>query len=106
MVKDGAKVTIIPVENFHCVEAQDHYVLIVSGGRKLLKQQTISSHEKMLNPAISLRLHRSAIVNVERMAGIEPYTNDSRPAILIDGTRLPFRRAGYASPKALVGGRI
>ena len=106
VVKDGAKVTIIPVDKLDYVEAQDDYVLIVSGGRKLLKQQTISSLENLLHPAKFLRLHRSVIVNVERVARIEPYTKDSRIAILIDGTRLPVSRAGYARLKDLLGGRI
>jgi two-component system LytT family response regulator len=106
VVKDGAKVTIVPVDKLDYVEAQDDYVLIVSAGRKLLKQQTISSLEKLLDPARFLRLHRSVIVNVERVARIEPYTKDSRIAILIDGTRLPVSRAGYARLKDLMGGRI
>ena len=106
VVKDGAKVTIIPVDKLDYVEAQDDYVLIVSGGKKLLKQQTISSLEGLLNPANFLRLHRSVIVNVERVARIEPYTKDSRIAILTDGTRLPVSRAGYARLKDLLGGRI
>ena len=106
VVKDGAKVTIVPVDKLDYVEAQDDYVLIVSGGKKLLKQQTISSLESLLNPAKFLRLHRSVIVNVERVARIEPYTKDSRIAILIDGTRLPVSRAGYARLKDLLGGRV
>ena len=105
VVKDGAKVTIVPVDKLDYVEAQDDYVLIVSGGRKLLKQQTISSLEKLLNPSIFLRLHRSVIVNVERVARIEPYTKDSRIAILNDGTRLPVSRAGYARLQDLLGER-
>ena len=106
VVKDGAKVTIIPIEKVDYVEAQDDYILIASGGRKLLKQQTISSLEGALNPVNFLRLHRSVIVNVERVARIEPYTKDSRIAILNDGTRLPVSRAGYARLKDLLGGRI
>ena len=106
VVKDGTKVTIIPVDKLDYVEAQDDYVLIASGGRKMLKQQTISSLENLLNPSKFLRLHRSVIVNVERVARIEPYTKDSRIAILNDGTRLPVSRAGYARLKELLGGRI
>ncbi len=106
VVKDGAKVTIIPIEKLDYVEAQEDYVLIASAGRKLLKQQTISSLEASLNPANFLRLHRSVIVNVERVARIEPYTKDSRIAVLNDGTQLPVSRAGYARLKELLGGRI
>jgi two-component system LytT family response regulator len=43
-----------------------------------------------------VRVHRSVILNLERIARIEPYGKESRIAILMDGTRLPVSRAGYA----------
>jgi two-component system LytT family response regulator len=43
-----------------------------------------------------VRVHRSFIVNVERLARIERYAKDSRLAVLKDGTKLPVSRAGYA----------
>ena len=52
--------------------------------------------EALLDPAAFVRIHRSAIVNLERVARIEPYGKDSRIAILRDGTRLPVSRTGYA----------
>ena len=94
-VRDGSKVHIIPVHKLDYVEAQDDYVSLASGGRKVLKQQTISSLERGLDPAMFLRIHRSVIVNVERVAKIEPYTKDTKLAILRDGTRLPVSRSGY-----------
>jgi two-component system LytT family response regulator len=52
-----------------------------------------------------VRIHRSYIVNFERVARIEPYGKDSRLAILSDGTRLPVSRAGYARLKFLLDDR-
>jgi two-component system LytT family response regulator len=66
-----------------------------SEGKSYLKQQTIGEIEAMLDPARFVRIHRSAIVNLERIARIEPYGKDSRLAILIDGTKLPVSRSGY-----------
>jgi len=43
-----------------------------------------------------VRIHRSYILNVERLTQVEPYGKDSRIAILRDGTRLPVSRLGYA----------
>ena len=77
-------------------EAQDDYVALHSGGKSYLKQQTIGSLEALLDPARFVRIHRSAIVNLERVARIEPYAKESRVAILTDGTRLPVSRSGYA----------
>lgn len=105
VVKDGTKVTLIPVAKLDYVEAQDDYVALASGGKKTLKQQTIASLEAGLDPDSFVRIHRSYIVNLERVARIEPYGKDSRLAILNDGSRLPVSRAGYARLKALLDQR-
>jgi two-component system LytT family response regulator len=98
-------VTIIPVDKLDYVEAQDDYVELHSQKRSYLKQQTISSLEAILEPKKFVRIHRSCIVNLERLAKIEPYTKDSRLAILNDGTQLPVSRSGYARLTALLEGK-
>jgi two-component system LytT family response regulator len=95
-VRDGTRVHVIPLEKLDYAEAQDDYVALHSGGKSYLKQQTIGSLEALLDPARFVRIHRSAIVNLERVARIEPYAKESRVAILTDGTRLPVSRSGYA----------
>jgi len=105
VVKDGTRVTLIPVAKLDYVEAQDDYVALASHGAKHLKQQTIASVEAGLDPAGFVRIHRSYIVNFERVVRIEPYGKDSRLAILADGTRLPVSRTGYARLKALLDDR-
>jgi two-component system, LytTR family, response regulator len=103
VVKDGAKVHIIPLEKLDYVEAQDDYVALRSEKKNYLKQQTISSVETQLDPKKFVRIHRSYIVNLERIARIEPYTKDSRVAVLTDGTQLPVSRSGHARLKELLG---
>ena len=103
VVKDGAKVHIIPIEKLDYVEAQDDYVALRSEKKNYLKQQTISSVETQLDPKKFVRIHRSYIVNLERIARIEPYTKDSRVAVLTDGTQLPVSRSGHARLKELLG---
>jgi two-component system LytT family response regulator len=106
VVKDGTKVTLIPVAKLDYAEAQDDYVALASQGKKHLKQQTIAGLEAGLDPNSFVRIHRSYIVNLERVARIEPYGKDSRLAILTDGTtRLPVSRAGYARLKVLLDER-
>jgi two-component system LytT family response regulator len=102
VVKDGARVQIIPVAKLDYVEAQDDYVALASEGKKHLKQQTISSLEAALDPRNFLRLHRSYLVNLERVAKVEPYGKETHVAILSDGTRLPVSRAGYARLRAML----
>jgi two-component system LytT family response regulator len=103
VVKDGTKVHIIPVEKLDYAEAQDDYVGLRSEKKMYLKQQTISSLEAQLDPKRFVRIHRSYLVNLERIARIEPYTKDSRVAILQDGTQLPVSRSGHAKLKELLG---
>jgi two-component system LytT family response regulator len=106
VVKDGTRVHIIPVDRLDYAEAQDDYVELHSQGKNYLKQQTISSLESTLDPERFVRIHRSTIVNLERVAKIEPYAKDSRVAVLSDGTQLPVSRAGYDRLKALLGEKL
>jgi two-component system LytT family response regulator len=99
LVRDGAKVHIIPVEKIDYIEAQDDYVSIRTEGRSILKQARLAVLEQQLDEKKFIRIHRSFILNIERLAKIEPYAKDSRVAILRDGTRLQVSRAGYARLK-------
>jgi two-component system LytT family response regulator len=95
IVKDGVNVHVIPVENLDYIEAQDDYIALKTEGKSVLKQQTISAVEAALDPSRFVRIHRSFIVNVERVVKIEPYSKDSKVAILRSGARLPVSRVGY-----------
>jgi len=106
VVKDGARVHVIPVDRLDYAEAQDDYVALHSQGKTYLKQQTISSLESALDPEKFVRIHRSFIVNLERVARIEPYAKDSRVAVLSDGTQIQVSRAGYDRLKSLLGEKL
>jgi two-component system LytT family response regulator len=101
-VRDGTRVFIIPVAKLEYAEAQDDYVALAADGKKHLKQQTISSLESALDPQRFMRIHRSYIVNLERVAKVEPYGKDSHIAVLSNGTQLPVSRAGYARLRAFL----
>ena len=105
VVRDGTRITLIPVGKLDYAEAQDDYVALASEGKKHLKQQTIASLETCLDPDRFVRVHRSYLVNFERVARIEPYGKDSRLAILADGTRLPVSKTGFARLKILLDQR-
>ena len=105
VVKDSTRITLIPIAKLDYAEAQNDYVALASQGKKHLKQQTIASLEACLDPNCFVRVHRSYIVNLERVVRIEPYGKDSRLAILADGTRLPVSRAGYARLQSLLNER-
>ena len=96
LIRDGSQVHVLPVEKIDFVEAQDDYVCFKSEGKDYLKDQTMSALEAQLDPSRFVRIHRSFLLNIERIARVELYAKDSRVAILRDGRRLPVSRAGYA----------
>jgi two-component system LytT family response regulator len=96
LIRDGSHVHVLPVDRIDYVEAQDDYVCFKSDGTSYLKDQTLGSVEASLDRARFVRIHRSYLLNIDRIARVELYAKDSRVAILRDGTRLPVSRAGYA----------
>jgi two-component system LytT family response regulator len=96
LIRDGAQVHVLPVDRIDYVEAQDDYVCFKADGREYLKDQTMGAVEAALDPARFVRIHRSYLLNIDRIARVELYAKDSRVAILRDGRRLPVSRAGYA----------
>jgi two-component system LytT family response regulator len=103
LVRDGPRVHVLPVEKIDYVQAQDDYVCFRCEGREYLKEQTLGELETALDPAKFVRIHRSYLLNVDRLARVELDERENRMAILGDGTRLPISRAGHARLTALLG---
>lgn len=103
VIRDGAHVHVLPVEQIDFIEAQDDYLEFASSGKRLRKQQTLTDLETQLDRARFVRIHRSFILNLERLVRIEPYAKDSWLAILKDGSQLPLSRTGYTRLKELIG---
>jgi len=95
LIRDGSRVHVLPVDAIDYVEAQDDYVAFHSEGKSYLKDQTLAAVENLLDAARFVRIHRSYLLNIDRIGRVELYAKDSRIAILRDGTKLPVSRAGY-----------
>ncbi len=95
IVHDGGEIHVIPIGDVDLLAAQDDYVAIHVGSKAWLKQQPLGEMESTLDPARFVRVHRSYIVALDRIARIEPYAKDSRVAILRDGREVPVSRGGY-----------
>jgi two-component system LytT family response regulator len=95
VIRDGAHVHVLPVDKIDYVEAQDDYVAFRAAGKSHLKEQTLGEVEGQLDRRRFVRIHRSYLLNIDRLARVELYAKDSRVAILADGTKLPVSRAGY-----------
>ena len=102
VVRQGPRVHVIPVDRLDYAEAQDDYVSLRSEGKSYLKQQTLSDLEGSLDKARFVRIHRSYLLNLDRLARIETEGGEPKGVVLADGTRLPLSRSGYARLKALL----
>lgn len=99
---DDGSIQVVPASRIDYVEAADDAIVIVSGETKLRKQQPIGDLAEELDPARFVRIHRSYLLNIERLEKIELYAKDSRVAILRGGGRLPVSRSGYARLRELL----
>lgn len=102
LIRDGARVHVVPTPAIDWIEAQDDYVAISAAGKTHLKNGRMAELEEGLDPALFLRVHRSYIVNLGAIARIEAPTKDSWCAVLKDGKRIPVSRSGYAKLKELM----
>jgi two-component system LytT family response regulator len=102
LVRDGPRVHVLPVEKIDYVQAQDDYVCFRCEGKEYLKEQTLGQVEATLEPAKFVRIHRSYLLNLDRLSRVETDERENRVAMLADGRRLPISRAGYARLTALL----
>lgn len=100
LFRDRGQVHIIPVNKIDYIEAQDDYINIHSEGKAILKTQSLSDLETHLDSSQFVRIHRSYIINLSALKGIERATKDSHVAVLHSGAKLPISRSGYDRVKA------
>lgn len=102
LIRDGARVHVVPSAAIDYIEAQDDYVQVTAAGKAWLKNQRMSELEAQLDPQVFIRIHRSYIVNVGSIARIEPASKDNYCAVLKDGARLPISRSGYQKVREMM----
>lgn len=94
VIKKSGKIHVISTVDISYLEAQDDYVMIYTSNERFLKQQTMKYFEKHLDNEQFIRVHRSYIVNVQRIERIEPYEKTNYILILKDGNKIPVSRSG------------
>jgi two-component system LytT family response regulator len=99
VVKEGAQVHVIPVQDVIWIAAADDYVEIHTPTRRYLKQKPMNSFEQHLPEDQFVRVHRSAIVAVAQIKKIEPDTKDTWSLTLKDGREINVSRSGMKSLK-------
>jgi two-component system LytT family response regulator len=106
VVKSGGTVLFVRVEDIDWIEAADYYARLHVGPRSHLVRETMAALEQKLDPARFFRVHRSAIVNLDRVKQLQPYFRGQHVVVLADGTRLKLNRARRERLEALLGQRL
>lgn len=92
-VKSPRGLTLVRASEVDWVDAAGNYVRLNSNGATYLMRETMSSLEQRLDPEMFLRIHRSTIVNIERIREIRPLQHGEHLVILDGGQRLTLSRS-------------
>jgi len=93
-IKSGGKVLFLKLDEIDWIEAADNYVRLHAAREAHLLRETMNSLEKRLDPEQFIRVHRSRIVNTQRVKELRPLFRGEYDITLKDGTRLETGR-GY-----------
>ncbi len=104
VIKSGGRITVLGTAEIDWVEAQGDYAKIHTGRTWHLLRETMRRLEKQLDPARFVRIHRSTIVNIERIRELQPFFRGEYVVILQDGAKLKLSR-GYKDQLESVLGR-
>jgi two-component system LytT family response regulator len=94
VVKSGGRVFFLRTEDLDWIEAAGNYVRLHLGEEAHLFRETMTHMEARLDTRRFVRIHRSRIVNTERIKELQPWFNGEYVVVLRNGTRLPLSR-GY-----------
>ena len=104
VIKSGGRATILPVRDIDWIEAEGDYVKVHTGKVVHLLRDTMRHLEADLDPGRFVRIHRSTMVNVERIKELQPFFRGEYVVALHDGTSLKLSR-GYKEHLEAVLGR-
>ncbi|WP_430392032.1 LytR/AlgR family response regulator transcription factor [Dyella sp. 20L07] len=91
-VNSGEHIRVIPVDDIDWIRADGNYVHIHAASNAYLHRESLRHLLATLDPARFLRIHRSILVNVERIREVHPLFQGSAEVVLHDGTRLSLSR--------------
>jgi len=94
VVKSGGKLFFLRTDEIDWIEASGNYVRVHVGNDSHLLRETMASLEAKLDPNVFFRIHRSRIVNMERIKEMQPWFNGEYVVMLTTGVRLTLSR-GY-----------
>jgi two-component system LytT family response regulator len=103
LLKSSGEIIFLKTGEIDWIEAEGDYVKFHVGGRSHLMRGTMAALEERLDPARFIRIHRSTIVNADRLRKLSPSFEGEYAVVLQDGTKLRLSRGYQDRIKALLG---
>jgi two-component system, LytTR family, response regulator len=103
VMKDERKIWFVPVDSIDWIEADGKYVQVHVGKEAHLMRESLTALETKLNPKKFTRIHRSSIVNVERIKEMQPWFHGDYRIILDNGKDLILSRTYRKKFQELIG---
>jgi two-component system LytT family response regulator len=94
--KSRGRILFLPVQDIRWIGAEENYVRICAGSESHLLRETMARLEKRLDPEMFLRVHRSAIVNLQFVKEVRSDADGESTVVMISGEKIPMSR-GYRS---------
>ncbi len=92
-IKDRGHITIVSVSDVEYIDAAGDYMCIHVGEKTHILRETMKTMEKRLDPKIFQRIHRSTIVNLDKVREVKPHSNGECFLTLEGGTELKVSRS-------------
>jgi two-component system LytT family response regulator len=102
VVRDGGRTVLVRMSDIDWIEAADYYVQLHVGPRSYLHREPMRDLEARLDPRRFVRIHRSTIVAIDRVAELRPSAHGDHCVRLADGTDLRLSRARKSQLRALL----
>jgi two-component system, LytTR family, response regulator len=103
IIKTSGRVIFLRTEEIDWIEAEGNYVRIHVGKDSYLQRDTIGGMESKLDPTRFPRIHRSAIVNIDRVQELRPWFQGDYCVILRNGKELPLSRNYWDKLRQILG---
>jgi two-component system LytT family response regulator len=92
VIKAEGRVFFLDTDDIYWIEAEGNYVRVHNGKKSYLLRDTVSNLESQLDPKKFLRIHRSAMVRIDRIQELQPWFHGEYRVILQNGTQLTLSR--------------
>lgn len=106
LIKSSGEIYFLKAEEIDWIEAEGDYMKFHTAGRSHLMRETMARLESRLDPKRFIRIHRSTIVNIDRLRKLSPSFAGEYAVVLQDGTKLKLSRGYHDRIAALLRDKL